>query len=157
MPEAVVFILRAVVLVLLWGFVIATVMAVRHDVFGTKPKPATAGPAAASGRAAAPAARHKPSPARRLVVTDGAQRGTSATLTSAGLTIGRAADCGLVLTDDYASNHHARLTPRGDRWLLEDTGSTNGTYVGDVRVGSPTEVRPGAAIRIGRTAMELQA
>jgi pSer/pThr/pTyr-binding forkhead associated (FHA) protein len=72
------------------------------------------------------------------------------------VTIGRAPDCNLTLTDDYASNHHARLVPRGDGWQLEDTGSTNGTFVADRKVSSPVKVGVGTTIRIGQTVMELR-
>ena len=71
-------------------------------------------------------------------------------------TIGRAPDCGLALTDDYASNHHAKLVPNGDGWQVEDTGSTNGTFVADKKVSSPVKVAVGTPIRVGRTVMELR-
>ena len=73
------------------------------------------------------------------------------------MTIGRAPDCDLTLSDDYASNHHAKLVPDGDGWRFEDTGSTNGSFVGDRRVTAPTPVTVGVPIRIGRTTMELRA
>jgi pSer/pThr/pTyr-binding forkhead associated (FHA) protein len=157
-PEAVVFILRAVVLVLLWGFVIAAIVAVRHDLLGVKPAKATAGAAGA-----APATTRKPARSRRepvmprqLVVVAGAQTGTTVALGRLPVTIGRAADCGLALSDDYASNHHARLVPNGDGWQVEDSGSTNGTFVADNRITSPVTVTVGTPIRIGQTVMELR-
>jgi hypothetical protein len=160
-PEAVVFILRAVVLVLLWGFVIAAVVAVRHDLLG--PKPAKAGAVTAPAVSPPPAAtaprsrkRREPVVARQLVVVEGSQSGATVALGRLPVTIGRAADCGLPLTDDYASNHHARLVPNGDGWRVEDTGSTNGTFVADKRVTSPVDVAVGTPIRIGRTVMELR-
>lgn len=161
MPEAVVFILRAVVLVLLWGFVIAAIVAVRHDLLG--PKPAKAGAAAAPAVSPPPAAaaprsrrRREPVVARQLVVVEGSQSGAIVALGRLPVTIGRATDCGLPLTDDYASNHHARLVPHDDGWRVEDTGSTNGTFVADKRVTTPVDVAVGTPIRIGRTVMELR-
>lgn len=78
-------------------------------------------------------------------------------LSSLPITVGRATDSTIVLgNDDYASNHHARLVPRGKEWLLEDTGSTNGTFLGDTKVSAPVVVPIGAQIRIGRTVLELQ-
>jgi hypothetical protein len=163
-PEAVVFILRAVVLVLLWGFVVAAIVAVRHDLIDVRPaKTATAiGPVPTVRPAPEPPKRDKrrrsgPAVARQLVVVDGAQAGTTVALGRLPVTIGRAPDCGLTLSDDYASNHHAKLVPEGDGWRFEDTGSTNGSFVGDRRVTAPTPVTVGVPIRIGRTTMELRA
>jgi hypothetical protein len=157
-PEAVVFILRAVVLVLLWGFVIAAIVAVRHDLLGVKPAKASAGPAGPPPAAARkkPHGHKEAAVPRQLVVVGGAQAGTSVALGRLPITIGRAADCGLPVSDDYASNHHARLVPNGDGWQVEDTGSTNGTFVNDNRVSSPVTVTVGTPIRIGQTVMELR-
>jgi pSer/pThr/pTyr-binding forkhead associated (FHA) protein len=157
-PEAVVFLLRAVVLVLLWGFVIAAIVAVRHDLLGVKPAKATSGAASAPPAAPRKAARSRRQPVtpRQLVVVAGAQSGTTVALGRLPVTIGRAPDCGLPLSDDYASNHHARLVPNGDGWQVEDTGSTNGTFVADNRISSPVAVTVGTPIRIGQTVMELR-
>jgi pSer/pThr/pTyr-binding forkhead associated (FHA) protein len=157
-PEAVVFILRAVVLVLLWGFVIAAIVAVRHDLLGVKPAKATAGAASATPAATRKGGRSRREPVtpRQLVVVAGAQSGTTVALGRLPVTIGRAADCGLPLSDDYASNHHARLVPNGDGWQVEDSGSTNGTFVADNRITSPVTVTVGTPIRIGQTVMELR-
>lgn len=161
MPEAVVFILRAAVLVLLWGFVVAAIVTVRHDLLGTGPAKAPAGAApvaTAAPQRARPRTRGRPEAAvaHQLVVVEGAQAGTTVALGRLPVTIGRAPDCGLSLTDDYASNHHARLVPNGDGWQVEDTGSTNGTFVADKRVAAPTAIGVGVPIRIGRTVMELR-
>jgi pSer/pThr/pTyr-binding forkhead associated (FHA) protein len=160
-PEAVVFILRAVVLVLLWGFVGAAIVAVRHDLIDVRPARAAA-PARAARPVPEPQPRAKggrsaPAAARQLVVVDGTQAGTTVALGRLPVTIGRAPDCGLTLSDDYASNHHAKLVPDGDGWRFEDTGSTNGSFVGDRRVTAPVPVTVGVPIRIGRTTMELRA
>jgi pSer/pThr/pTyr-binding forkhead associated (FHA) protein len=70
--------------------------------------------------------------------------------------MGRADESTLVLTDDYASSHHARLAPGDGAWLLEDLGSTNGTYLGAAKVVRPTPVPLGQPIRIGKTVLELR-
>ena len=156
---AVLFLLRAVILVLLWGFVIAAIVAVRHDVFGTR---RTAKAAAGAARAPAPRPAAKPAPSkksagpRKLVVLEGPLSGQSFALSGAPITIGRADDSTLVLSDDYVSTRHARLVPRGDDWLVEDLGSTNGTYLDRQKVSGPTPVRPGVKIRVGKTVMELR-
>ncbi len=91
-----------------------------------------------------------------MVVTAGALAGTKITLGEQSITIGRAEDSTLVITDDYASARHARLLPRAGQWLLEDLGSTNGTYLDRDKVTGPTPVPLGVPIRIGRTALELR-
>jgi pSer/pThr/pTyr-binding forkhead associated (FHA) protein len=144
-------------LVLLWGFVIAAIVAVRHDVFGTRPARAPAPP---KQKASTPRAQRAPKPdraaARKLVVVDGDLAGTTITLTDDPITIGRADDSTIVLTDDYVSTRHARLVPAEGSWLVEDLGSTNGTYLDRQRVTSPTPVPVGTPIRVGKTVMELR-
>jgi pSer/pThr/pTyr-binding forkhead associated (FHA) protein len=74
------------------------------------------------------------------------------------LTIGRGQDCDLVLQDTLASRHHAELRRQGDQWLVVDLGSTNGTFVGGLRL-RPNEARllpPGALLQIGDTHLTLQ-
>jgi pSer/pThr/pTyr-binding forkhead associated (FHA) protein len=167
-PVAVVFLLRAVVLVLLWGFVIAAVVAVRHDVFSTRtPKLAKAAPVPAAqpakaGKPPKPAKQPRRAGGRKVTpskvtVIDGPMMGISVALSSLPITIGRADDSTIVLVDDYVSTHHARLVPRGKEWLIEDTGSTNGTFIGDAKVSAATVLAVGTRVRIGRNTLELQA
>ena len=94
--------------------------------------------------------------AHQLVVTAGQLAGTRITLGEAQITIGRAEDSTLVITDDYASARHARLVPRAGQWFVEDLGSTNGTYLDRAKVTGPTPVPLGVPIRIGRTSLELR-
>lgn len=138
-------------LALLWVFVLSAVRVVRADLFGgarTRSRPTTR-PAATPGK--------RRSQVRRLVVTEGALTGTTLELGDAPLTLGRADDSTLVLSDDYASSAHARLVPGPDGgWLVEDMGSTNGTYLAGTRLVQATPVAPGAQIRIGKTVLELR-
>lgn len=50
-------------------------------------------------------------------------------MSDAGFTIGRLADCSLVLTDTNVSRMHAEVNNSHGRWMLVDLGSTNGTTV----------------------------
>ena len=52
----------------------------------------------------------------------------------ASFTVGRAADCQFCFDNKLVSGHHAKLTYTGTCWELEDTGSTNGTYVNGRRI-----------------------
>jgi len=78
-----------------------------------------------------------------LVVTEGGLAGTRIGLTGAPVLIGRADDSTLVLTDDYASTRHARISQQDGVWFVEDLGSTNGTYLGQHKLGGPTPLEVG--------------
>jgi pSer/pThr/pTyr-binding forkhead associated (FHA) protein len=93
---------------------------------------------------------------RQMVVTDGALAGTRIQLGTQPVLIGRADDSTLVLTDDYASTRHARLSPRGSEWYVEDLGSTNGTYLDRAKVTTAVRVPMGTPVRIGKTVIELR-
>ena len=139
-------------LAMLWVFVLFAVRAVREDIWG---RPAPAGAPAATA-APEPKAKRRRGVPRKLVVTEGALAGTTVSLGDSPVTLGRGHDCTLVLDDDYASTHHARLVPEEGRWVVEDLGSTNGTYLGAAKVVRPTPVPLGQPIRIGKTVLELR-
>ena len=69
------------------------------------------------------------------------------------LTIGRAPDNQLVLSDVKASTHHALIQMYKPNPLLFDLDSTNGTFVNNFRLASrvPYPLRPGDSVRIGDT------
>jgi pSer/pThr/pTyr-binding forkhead associated (FHA) protein len=152
-------------LAVLWLFVIAAVGVVRTDLFDQPASPRRQRRAARQGaRRAPPPAPPRPSrqggrsrsSAREVVVTGGNLAGTTITLADQQITIGRAADATLVLTDDYASTRHARLFPQNGEWIVEDLGSTNGTYLDRQKVTQPMPVPVGVPIRIGKTVLELR-
>jgi pSer/pThr/pTyr-binding forkhead associated (FHA) protein len=144
--------LRVGFVVLLWVFVLAVILALRADLQdGRAPRRAKATKAIKSK----PVRANRKAP--RLVVTEGALAGTTIALADSPITIGRGDSCTLVLDDDFVSTNHARLAPRDGVWLVEDLGSTNGTYLDRVKVTGPTPVPAGTPVRIGRTALELRA
>ena len=51
---------------------------------------------------------------------------------------------------------HARLRPHEGAWLVEDLGSTNGTYLDSRKVTGPMVVPIGVPVRIGKTVLELR-
>src|SRR5215475_7813684 len=149
-------------LAVLWLFVIAAVGVVRTDLFGqvTQRRRRTTSPMRqpdlrALREPARPARAARAVP-QRLLVTEGALAGTTLGLADQQITIGRADDATLVLNDDYASTRHARLFPQDGQWIVEDLGSTNGTYLDRQKVTQPTPVSPGVPIRIGKTVLELR-
>lgn len=168
MSELTLLLLRIGFLILMWAFVFAIVYALRSDLFGTRVRRMPAATAAAPNLpvpAAAPAAAARTSssasaaggpPPRRLVITSGAKEGLELALEGDQLTIGRSADSGLVIRDDYTSTHHARLMLWDDVWMLQDLDSTNGSFIKGKKVGSPTAVPPNTPVSIGTTTFELR-
>ena len=139
---------------LLWVFVLAVVLTLRTDLFG--PRPGKARAATRPTPAPRPARAPKRKASLRLVITEGALAGTTLPLSDQTVTIGRADSSTLVLTDDFVSNHHARLMRREGTWYLEDLGSTNGTYLDRQKVSDPTPLPTGVPVRIGKTVLELR-
>ena len=151
--------IRVAFLAVLWLFVIAAIGVVRTDLSGNSGgRSRAARRQATDPRAAKPA---KPQRARRgqphvLAVTAGSLKGTTINLSEQQITLGRANDATLVLNDDYASSRHARIFPQDGQWIVEDLGSTNGTYLDRQKVTRPTPVPAGVPIRIGKTVLELR-
>ncbi|MEO6956458.1 MAG: FHA domain-containing protein [Antricoccus sp.] len=145
-------------LALMWLFLYFIFRLVRADLSGSKPRSVTSAPPRGAPRQPLSRPVNPRGSPRELVVTAGALVGTRVNLGSAPLLIGRADDSTVVLTDDFASSRHARLTRRSDgEWLVEDLGSTNGTYLDRQRVAAPLHVPIGVPIRIGKTVLELRA
>jgi FHA domain len=151
--------IRVAFLAVLWLFVIAAIGVVRTDLLGTVATKVRRG----RNQMAPPPQPRPPRPARPgrgtprfLVVTEGALSGVSIDLSDQQVTMGRANDATLVLNDDYASTYHARIFPQDGQWLVEDLGSTNGTYLDRQKVARPTPVPVGVPIRIGKTVLELR-
>ena len=67
---------------------------------------------------------------------------------SGGATLGRG-DVEIQLDDPFASSRHARITREGHVFVIEDLGSTNGTYLNDEPLGGPQPLHAGDRIRIG--------
>jgi hypothetical protein len=65
------------------------------------------------------------------------------------LVIGRGNQADIQIEDPYASTRHARIISQGELLVLEDLGSTNGTYLNDEVVRGPQPLHPGDRIRIG--------
>jgi FHA domain-containing protein len=68
---------------------------------------------------------------------------------SEGALLGRGDQADIQLEDTFASSQHARLVPQGDVMVLEDLGSTNGTYLNGEPLRGPQPLHVGDSIRIG--------
>jgi hypothetical protein len=104
----------------------------------------------ATGMHAAAAAPAAPSgqPRLRVGTAAGLPPGVAYDL-SDGAVLGRGDEADIPLEDSFASSRHARLSPRGAVMVLEDLGSTNGTYLNGEPLRGPQPLHPGDRIRIG--------
>ena len=66
-----------------------------------------------------------------------------------GAVLGRGEQAEIRLEDPFASSRHARIVRQGGVMVLEDLGSTNGTYLNEEVLGGPTPLHPGDRVRIG--------
>lgn len=71
-----------------------------------------------------------------------------------GLTIGRAATNGLVVADSRASRTHAAIVAEGTGYVIEDRGSSNGTFV-DGKPVLRARLKPGSVVTIGDTVLTV--
>lgn len=176
MSELTLTVMRLGFLAVLWLFVIVAVQVIRSDLFGTRvtQRGSRRGDTGRQQRAAQQAAQQQPRQSRqqsggrraergrrgaptKLVVSEGSLTGTTVALQGQTISLGRAHDSTIVLDDDYASSRHARIYPdRDGQWIVEDLGSTNGTYLDRTRLTTPTPIPLGAPIRIGKTVIELR-
>jgi hypothetical protein len=94
-------------------------------------------------------------PAARLRVVDRDGHEHVHEFDGSGLTIGRAADNDLVLTDSRVSRHHARIAGRRGTLVYADLGSTNGSRVNGVQVGELV-LGAGDRIELGDTVIMVE-
>ena len=91
----------------------------------------------------------------RVAVVEGADKGKSFEFDRPRCTIGRSSICDLTLTDRAVSGTHCEIEAVEGGWVLRDLGSTNGCYVGDVRLREA--VLPlGARVRMGTTVLQIE-
>jgi pSer/pThr/pTyr-binding forkhead associated (FHA) protein len=152
--ELTLFLIRIAYLAILWIFVLSAISVIRTDMSGARvPEGARTPPSRNHKQKAPPKRRGSPT---QVVVTSGSNSGAAAPLDKAPILIGRGTDAAIRLDDDYVSTRHARIAAAGDQWFVEDLGSTNGTYIGTVRITQPTTITLGTQVRIGKTILELR-
>lgn len=84
-----------------------------------------------------------------LVVEQGPRSGMTFVLNPGVTTVGRHPDSDIFLDDVTVSRHHCRFVVDGGKLTVEDSGSTNGTYVNDSRVDS-AELGAADEVLVGR-------
>jgi pSer/pThr/pTyr-binding forkhead associated (FHA) protein len=86
----------------------------------------------------------------RLLVerANGHPAGVAYEIPQSGATLGRG-EVEIRLDDPFASSRHARISQQGHVFVIEDLGSTNGTYLNDEPLDGPQPLHPGDRIRIG--------
>ena len=85
----------------------------------------------------------------RLVMSEGPQSGQTFMLDQDSLTVGRDPHNDISISDPQISRQHARIVRRGDQMVIEDVGSTNGTYVNGMRLSGPHTLASGDVIGLG--------
>lgn len=158
-------ILQGLFLVLLYLFVWRIARAILRDL-----RAASQAPRQAARQAAAPAPRRaeqrqrrqqpqqpRRAQARELVVHRAGGAPKVLPLNGSDVTFGRAAPATVILDDPYVSDRHARIThDSAIGWIVTDLGSTNGTFLNQVKVTRPTPITPGDQLGIGKTTVEVR-
>jgi diguanylate cyclase (GGDEF)-like protein len=83
-----------------------------------------------------------------LIYPPGPDMGRRFALTRNEVVLGRGSDCDIQVDRDSVSRRHARVFRSGDQWIVEDLGSTNGSYVNDVPV-QKSALRDSDFVKIG--------
>ncbi|HYO60796.1 MAG TPA: FHA domain-containing protein [Actinomycetota bacterium] len=155
MPDLVLLILKYVFLAILWIFVARAVRAVLIELRPAKAA-SPAGPRAAPVPSQPPSRKTKKAPAKAVVIEGTTLKGKSFPL-SGELTIGRSEQCHVhVEGDTYVSTVHARIFQRDGSYMVEDLGSTNGTYLNRRRITAPAELQRGDLVKVGKTVLEMR-
>lgn len=178
MIDIVLLVLKVAILVLLYLFIWQVVKGAAADVLGSSTAPAPDVALPDGERPFVPASPEERQARRRERATERAETGQVLDLTRhidprlvveqspivpAGvifplegwITVGRAPTSDIVLDEPYVSSTHARLVPRGQFYVVEDLGSTNGTYVNEKPV-TEAELKLDARLRIGETVFRYE-
>lgn len=137
MPELILTILRLIFLALIYIFIWQVARAIARHLGVTRGD------------------RSKRTANRITIVRSDTQAGLSFTVNGATV-LGRSDQSDVILEDPYASEFHLRLVAQDGTLTVSDLGSTNGTYVNGRRITTPTNLRRGDALQVGKTVMEVR-
>jgi hypothetical protein len=150
-PAFLLTVLKILLLLLLYFFVWRAVRAVTIDLYGGRPPRVRS----AESRQRAPRRQRRGAPSKVVVLDERGGRLSTHRL-SGTLQIGRGPSCDIRPNDTYVSQMHAKISDRNGSWIVEDLGSTNGTYLNQRKVTVPVELSPGDRIRVGKTYLEVR-
>ena len=95
-------------------------------------------------------------PSATLVIRQGPQAGMSFPLSGGQAVIGREEGLEISLQDPESSRRHSRVSWQAGQFVIEDLGSTNGTFVNGVQITAPQMLNPGDSIGVGQTSLVFQ-
>jgi pSer/pThr/pTyr-binding forkhead associated (FHA) protein len=161
MSEQLLNILKLCLLALVYLFMLRVLRAVWAEV---TPRPADALTGRRARRAAVPApaapapprGRKGQGPPVELVALEPADQAGRRYPLGDEITVGRAAGCQVTVDDTYVSQLHARVFTRDGQLMVEDLGSTNGTYLNRSKVSGPMVMQKGDRLQIGNTVLEVR-
>src|SRR5512145_450549 len=85
----------------------------------------------------------------QFVMRSGPTPGVTFPLEGEQLTIGRDSSNGVAINDAEVSRKHSRLSFQGGKYVIEDLGSTNGTFVNGQRLAGPVVLKAGDVVSLG--------
>lgn len=85
----------------------------------------------------------------QFVMRTGPTPGVTFPLEGDQLTIGRDSSNGVAINDAEVSRRHSRLSFQGGKYVIEDLGSTNGTFVNGQRLAGPVVLKAGDVVSLG--------
>ena len=155
MPPIVFTLIQGLFLLLLYLFVARAVRWVWRDV--TAPARTAAAPAAPRrSRSSAQSKGKQRTAPRELVIHTPQGRPRVVRLDAHDVTFGRADGSTVILDDAYISDQHARVFLQDGEWCIADLGSTNGTFLNQVKVTSATPIAAGDQLGIGKTTVQVR-
>ncbi|MDA8277551.1 MAG: FHA domain-containing protein [Actinomycetota bacterium] len=168
MPVGLLVVFKYVLIALIWLFFLRALRAVYVQVRQPKekrvkevaPQPLAEVAPARSKRSAAPkdSSRGSTSSKLRLGLKSASDSDDGGKIwpVESFVTIGRSTGCTISIPDDeFSSSVHCRLTKTDSNFLIEDLGSTNGTYLNGALVRTPVEVAEGDEISAGRSRFKV--
>ena len=159
MSEEILTVLKFGLLALIYLFLFRVVRAVWAEITPPRPRPAVAPAGGRTERPARPprgrAAARGPRAGDTLVVREPPEQAGRTYAVADELSVGRAAGCQITVDDTFVSQLHARIYRRDGQLLVEDLGSTNGTYLNRTKVVGTMVIHVGDRLQIGNTVLEL--